>query len=149
MPSQKFSKIILLTIATMTVAAATLTYGILFGSKTISNQGTINAIGVGVYQESSCIHQITSIDWGSIEPDANDNVIIYIRNEGNVPMTLNMTCSNWIPSEASSYITLSWNREGSQVNPQSVLETVLTLSVSSEISSISEFSFNITIRGTG
>ncbi|MDH5449098.1 MAG: hypothetical protein OEX01_08900, partial [Candidatus Bathyarchaeota archaeon] len=68
-------------------------------------------------------------------------------NEGNIPMTLNMTTDNWNPSSASTYITLSWNSEGSQVSADSVLETILTLSVSSGISEIDSFSFDITITG--
>lgn len=148
MLNQKFSAIILLTVMTMAVAAVVLTSGILFGSKTINNQGNVNAIGVGVYRENECINETTTINWGYIEPGSTQNVTIYIRNEGNIPMTLNMTTDNWNPSSASTYITLSWNQEGSQVNAQSVLETVLTLSVSSSISEIDSFSFDITITGT-
>lgn len=148
MLSQRFFAIILITVMTMAVSAVVLTSGILFGNKIINNEGNIHAIGVGVYWESACTNEISTIDWGYIEPDSSQNITIYIRNEGDVPMTLDMTTDNWSPSLALTYITLNWNREGDQVNAQSVLETILTLSVSSSISNVSSFSFDITITGT-
>jgi len=148
MLNQRFSTIILLTVITMAVIAVVITSGLLFGSKTINNQGNVNSIGVGVYWENACINEVSTIDWGYMEPGASQNVTIYIQNEGTIPMTLNMTTDNWNPSSASTYITLSWNSEGSQVNANSVLEVVLTLSVASNISEINSFSFDITITGT-
>lgn len=147
MLNQRFSTIILLTVMTMVVAAVVITSGLLFGSKTISNQGNVNSVGVGVYWENACINEVSAIDWGYMEPGARQNVTIYIQNEGTVPMTLNMTTDNWNPSSASTHITLSWSSEGSQVNANSVLEAVLTLSVASNISEIDSFSFDITITG--
>ena len=148
MLSQRFSAIILLTVMTMAVTAVVLTSGLLFGSQRINNQGNVNSIGVGVYWENTCINEISTIDWDYVEPGSSKNVTVYIRNEGNIPMTLNITTDNWNPSSASTYITLNWNSEGSQVYVQSVLETVLTLSVSSSVSEIDSFSFDITITGT-
>jgi hypothetical protein len=148
MLSQRFSTIVILTIITMTVTAVVITYGLLYGNKTINNEGTVNAIGVGVYWENACINEVSTINWGYLEPGTSQNITIYIKNEGTIPMTLNMTIANWNPTTASNYITLNWNQEGSQVNAQSVLETVLTLTVSSNISEIDSFSFDIIITGT-
>lgn len=147
MLSQRSSALILLTIAAMAVATVFLTSGILFGSKTLNNRGNVNAIGVGVYLEDMCVNEVTTIDWGYMEPGSSKNVTIYIKNEGNTPMTLNMTVGNWNPPTASTYMTLDWNREGSQVNAQSVQETTLTLSVASTIIEVYSFSFDITIIG--
>lgn len=147
MLNQRFSIIILLTVMTMTVTAVVFTSGILFGSKTINNEGKVNSIGVGVYWEDTCTNEVSTINWGYIEPGSSQNSTIYIQNEGNIPMTLNMTTDNWNPSPASAYITLSWNIEGSQVDADSVIEAVLTLSVLSGISEIDSFSFDITIAG--
>ena len=147
MINQKFSAIIILTVITMAITTVVFASGLLFGNRTISSQGTVNSIGVGVYWESGCVNNISSISWGYIEPGSSKNVTIYIRNEGNIPMTLNMTDDNWSPSSASTYITLGWNREGNQIDADSVVETVLTLSVSSSIIDINNFSFDITIIG--
>jgi hypothetical protein len=147
MIAQRFSAIIILTMAVMSVTAAILAFGVLSGNRTIPNQGNVNAVGVGVYWESTCDTNVTTIDWGYLEPGADKNVTVYICNEGNIPMTLSMTSSNWTPSSASSYMTLVWNQEGSQVGGGAVVETVLTLSVSPDVANITSFSFDITITG--
>jgi hypothetical protein len=107
--NQRFSVILFVTVTAMAVASVVLTYGLLFGSKTISNQGNVNSIGVGVYWEDTCVNNVSTIDWGLIEPGASENVTVYILNKGTVPMTLNMTTDQWVPSAASAYMTLSWN----------------------------------------
>lgn len=146
--NEKFSIIILLTIMSMAVASVVLTSGILFGSRTINNAGNVNSVGVGVYWEQECTNEVVTVDWGYIEPGSTQNVIIYIKNEGNTPMTLNLTTDSWSPVPAPTYIALVWNREGAQVNGYSTLETTLTLTVSSNITEISTFNFNMTITGT-
>jgi len=148
MLTQRFSAIIISTVAVMAVTAAILAYGVLSANKTIPNQGNVNAVGVGVYWESSCNTNVSTIDWQYLAPGASRNVTVYVRNNGNVPMTLGMTTSSWSPLSASNYIALVWNREGNQVGEGGVVETVLTLSVSPDIANITSFSFDITITGT-
>jgi len=60
-----------------------------------------------------------------------------------------MTTQNWNPSAASSYMTLTWNRQGQQINPGQVYQLAIMLSVSSSITGITTFSFGIIITGTG
>ncbi|MDH5448217.1 MAG: hypothetical protein OEX01_04350, partial [Candidatus Bathyarchaeota archaeon] len=64
---------------TMTVTAVVLTSGILFGNRTINNQGNVNSIGVGVYWENTCINEVSTINWGYLEPGSSQNITIYIR----------------------------------------------------------------------
>ena len=52
-------------------------------SRTISNAGSVKAIGVGVYWDQACTSTVSSIDWGIMEPSGNVNKTVYIRNEGN------------------------------------------------------------------
>jgi len=148
MVNQRVSAIILVAAMATAISAVVFTSGILFDSTTITNQGNVNSIGVGVYWEDSCLNEVTSINWGYVEPGSDANVTIYIKNDGNVPMTLNMTTGAWDPSSASTYITFSWNCEGSQVNGGAVLEATLFLSVSSNATGMSSFTFEITITGT-
>ncbi|MCW3981171.1 MAG: hypothetical protein NWF11_06810 [Candidatus Bathyarchaeota archaeon] len=148
MQSQTSSTIIILTAMTMIVATVVVASGILFGSQTINNAGNINSIGVGVYWETECENEIETIDWGYMEPGSNQNVTVYIRNEGNVAMVLNMSTDNWNPAPASGYITLEWDRESNIVNGDSVLEATLNLQISAYVTEISNFNFDITIAGT-
>jgi len=122
--------------------------GALVATRTISNTGNLKAIGVGVYLDNSCTSAVSSIDWGALEPGVTKNFTIYVRNEGNVQVRLSMTTSNWNSASASSYITLSWDRDNYVLTAGSVVLAVLTLSVSSSISGITSFSFDIIIAGT-
>jgi len=117
-------------------------------SRTVSNAGTVKAIGVGVYWDSACTNSLSSIGWGTLEPGSSKNVTCYIRNEGNSASTLSMNISNWNPSNASDYITLSWNYNGQPINPSGVIQVTFTLSVLPSIEGITSFSFDITIVGS-
>lgn len=146
--SQKYPLIAILIIAVMATIAVFLTSAVLFGDRTIYNEGNVNAIGVGVYWEESCVNNVSLIDWGYLEPGSTQNVTVFIRNEGNVPMILNMTVGNWNPSTTPTYVTVGWNREGYVVDSGTVAETIVTLSVSQNVTDITSFSFDLTIVGS-
>jgi hypothetical protein len=114
----------------------------------VSAVSSSNGFGGGVYEDFECSKNVTSINWGMLEPGDTVNFLIYIRNEGNTRLMLNMTTVNWDPTQASQYITLSWNREGHVLNPNSVVQANLTLSTSSNIIDVTNFSFDIIIIGT-
>jgi len=142
-------KITMGTILTIAIVGMVVTaVGALVATRTISNVGSVKAIGVGVYWDSSCTNAVSSINWGELQPGVSKNFTIYVKNEGSVKMKLSMTASNWNPAQASSYMTLSWNRENYVLNPGSVVSAVLTLSVSQSISGITSFSFDVIISGT-
>ena len=118
-------------------------------SRTVSNAGTVKAIGVGVFWNNECTDPLSSIDWGVLEPGSSKNVTCYIRNEGNSVSTLSMYASNWSPSNASDYLTLSWDYGGQSINPDDVTQVTFTLSVDASIDGITSFSFDITIVVSG
>jgi len=122
--------------------------GALVVTRTISNSGSVTAVGVGVYSDSGCTTVLSAISWGTVNPGDVKNYTVYVRNEGTVSVTLSMTVSNWNPSSASSYITLIWNKEKYVLPATQVVQAVLTLSVSSSVSGVTSFSFDITITGT-
>lgn len=118
-------------------------------NKTVSSNGSIKGVGVGIYLDQACTSQLTSISWGTINPDSNVNKTIYIRNEGNTAATLSMVASNWNPANASTYLTLTWDYGGQTLNVNQVVQVKLTLSVSSSVTGITNFSFDITIAASG
>jgi hypothetical protein len=133
-----------LALAVMGTVVAAL--GALVATRTFTNTGSIIAVGVGVYSDSSCTTALSTIDWGTLNPGASTTRTAYIRNEGTVPLTLSMATSAWNPTSASTYITLTWN-VSSTLPAGSVFQAVLTLSVSSSITGVTSFSFTITITG--
>ena len=115
----------------------------------IGSRGTVKAVGVGVYWDSSCSSAVSFVDWGTVEPGSMRNVTIYIRNEGNWAVSLFMFADNWSPTDASNYMVLSWDYAGQAVDPQEVVQTTLTLSASSGIEGITDFSFDIIMGVSG
>ena len=114
-------------------------------NKTISNTGSITAVGVGIYWNQEGTNRVTSIDWGTLEPDLNKNVTVYIKNEENSAVTLSLYTSNWNPSNTSDYVSLTWDYGGQFINAEEIVQVTLMLSVSADITGITTFSFDITI----
>ena len=138
--------------ALLTVVLYTLALSVLASvqtSRTVSNAGTVKAVGVGVYSDDECTTTLSSIGWGMLEPGSSKNVSCYIRNEGNSVSTLSMDTSNWNPSNASDYMSLIWDYGGQSIDLGEVVEVTFTLSVSASIEGITSFSFDITIVGSG
>jgi len=120
-------------------------YGLLTSSRNISSSGTVKAINVEVYWDQGCSQIVENIDWGFAEP--GDTVSKTIS--GNAPLTLGLSYSDWIPAEAGDFITLSWDQEGTTINPGDIQQAALTLTISDDITGVTDFSFNIVIEGSG
>jgi hypothetical protein len=118
-------------------------------SRTVSSAGSVKGIGVGIYWDYACTNRTSSINWGLLDPGSNKTATVYVRNEGNAVATLSKATQNWNPPTASSYMTLNWNYAGQTLGVSQVLQIKLTLIVSSTISGITSFSFDITITATG
>jgi hypothetical protein len=125
------------------------TLGLVSINQSVSNSGTITSVNVGVYSDSGCTTNCTSISWGSISPNSTVTKTVYVKNTGTAQIKLNMTTNTWSPANANGPITLTWNQEGATLNASQVATTTLTLGVSASISGVTTFSFNIVITGTG
>jgi hypothetical protein len=125
-----------------------LTTGLLMSSQTLQSNGTVTAVNIGVYSDSGCTQNLTSINWGSIYPGNSTTRIIYVKNTGSLPIKLTMTTGSWMPSNANTYISLSWNRESTVLSAGQSIDATLTLSASSDAGNITSFSCNMTITGT-
>lgn len=119
------------------------------GNRTVPNSGSVKAVGVGIYWEQACTNAVSNITWGTIDPGTNVDRLVYIRNEGNSPVTMTMTKSNWNPASASSYMTLNWDYGGQTINVNQVIPVKFTLSVSASVTGITNFSFDITVASSG
>ena len=148
MSLQKLLTIALIAIIVTVIILTVTTAGLLSVNKTISSSGTVIAVNVGVYSDSACTQNLTSINWGTIVPGNSVTRTIYVKNTGNTQITLSMTKTNWNPATADGPITLTWNRESATLNADQVTTATLTLSVSESISGITNFSVDIVITGT-
>ena len=145
---RKISQFALIIIIAALIGLIVTTTGLLSVNQTVSSSGTVTAIDVGVYSDSACTTELTSINWGIISPGNSVSRTIYLKNTGNAQITLFMTKTNWNPVNADGPITLTWNRENATLNVDQVTSAILTLSLSESISGITNFSVEIVFTGT-
>src|SRR3972149_2420723 len=116
-----------------------ITAGVLTANQTVPSGGTITAVNVGVYTDSACTVNATSIDWGTLSPTNTTTRTIYVKNTGTIPVTLSMTTANWVPSNANTYLTLTWNRANYALAAGSSVSATLTLAASASAGAITTF----------
>ena len=122
-------------------------FAALSANQTIPLDGTITAVNLGVYSDSACTQNCTSLSAGTLNPGDSFTKTVYIKNTGNVPETLTMTVNNWNPTSASSYLTLTWNRQSTILNAGQSIDATLTLTAASNTGNLTSFSCSITITG--
>lgn len=148
MVRRKISTGVIIAIAATGLFLTLLTTGLLMSYQTVTSQGTITTVNVGVYSDSECTQNLTSINWLTLRPSDTANRTIYVKNNGTVPITLTMTTENWLPTNASALLTLTWNQQNTVLNATKSIPAILTLSVASSTGNLTDFSFNIIITGT-
>jgi hypothetical protein len=134
----------------LVVGIAVSAMGVLVFTHTVPGTGSVSVIGaLGAYSDSGCQNPLTSVNWGTLLPGGTAPQTVYIKNIGNINATLSLSESGWNPTNASSYLALSWNLTSNyKLQPGKVVHTVLTLAVSSSAAGNMSFSFNIVITGT-
>jgi hypothetical protein len=117
-------------------------------SKAFVEASSVKGFGVGIYWNQACSNRTFSLDWGLIQAGSNKTLTVYIKNEGNSAVSLWLGTSNWTPSIALDYMSLSWNYSGQALGVGQVIPLELTLTVYPTISGITDFSFNTAIIAT-
>ena len=106
--------------------------------------GTIRTSGIKAYGDTELKNEATNITWGRLYPGSEPNVTLYLRSISNIQITLDMTTENWTfnsssneivygPANSTEYMTLSWDYNGSILNPGQVIQTVFSLRVENTI----------------
>ncbi len=131
------------------IATAYVALAVIYSRTVISNTATVKAVGLGAYWDSQCTSIASSISWGMLEPDSSKSEQMYVKNEGNSPVLLNMTTKSWNPTNAHDYVELAWDYDGRSLAPADVLPISLTLSLSPDTTGITTFTFDIVFSSEG
>jgi hypothetical protein len=143
----KLSTGAIIALAATSVFLTLVTAGII-ATQTVSSNGTVTTVGVGVYSDVACSQNCTSISWGTLHPGDTVNQTVYVKNTGTNQITLSMTSENWVPVGSDAYLTLTWDQEGTVLDADDFVLATLYLSVDSDTGGLTDFSFNIVIAGT-
>jgi archaellum component FlaG (FlaF/FlaG flagellin family) len=137
-------------VAIFAVTAGWLTYASTRATQNVPSKGKLTVLNVGVYLNSGCTQSASALDWGTLTVGGNATLVVWVKNAGSGNVTLSLTTGSWVPSAASSWMTLSWNQEGTFLIPQQVVQATLVLTVSSFVDGdVGDFAFNIIIAGAG
>ena len=135
----QISKPLMLVVALVIIASAltVITLASLNINKNVPSLGTITTSpNLGVFSDSGCTINMTSINWGSVSAGGTASQIVYIQNTGTGTLTLSLSTSNWSPSGASTYLAVSWNQQGTQLSASQSVAATLTLTVSASTTGI-------------
>ncbi len=128
------------------LVGASIGVGILIRELTTS--GVMSEGAIAIYEDINGTVNMTSIDWGVV-PE-NDDVIRtgYIKNTGNVPLTLNVSTGLWNPAIAEQYIIFSTNFVGEVLQPgQTFTAQFILLAQTGARDNLDAFSFTVFVIG--
>jgi len=129
--------------------------------------GTIRTIGVKAFYDPNLQNITTQIQWGTSYPGSTKNITLYIESTSNTNTQLHVQTGNWTffnstdaivsgPGNITQYLTLTWNYNGTTLNPGQQIPVTLTLSVTESSTftqflidnKVTSFSFDIVISAT-
>ena len=102
-------------------------------------------IEIGVFSDPECTQVLSSVDWGQITSGEYSNVLIYIKNIGDTDVVLSLNTENWSSTDAEYHMSLSWNYEGTLIQPGQVSAITLKLNVSADCPEMTGFWFDVII----
>ncbi len=148
--------LILIIIVALTSVAVTTTISILLSKTTnltVPSLGTVKTIGVEVYWDQNRENKTEEINWDEMWVGSSKNMTLYIQSVSNYKITINLNVTDWNPANVSDYTNVSWDYNGTPLNPGETIQVTLTLSVPSSPSfvrylideKVQNFSFDIHI----
>ena len=148
MAFQKLSIGAIIAVAIAGILLTVTTAALLSTNQTVPLNGTVTAVNLGVYSDSACTQTVTALNVGTLNPGGTATQTVYIKNTGNVPETLTMSANNWNPTNATTSLTLTWNRQNTVLNADQTIQATLTLTAASNTGSLTTFSCDVTLTGT-
>jgi hypothetical protein len=128
------------------------------------SMGTIYTMGVEAYWDQNLTNRSAQIQWGTLYPNTETNITLYLHSISNIPTTLILKTDNWTytnlagtnitePPNRQNYMNLTWNYNNQTLNPDQTIQTTLTLTVTDNPNfleyliqnNVPTFNFNISI----
>jgi hypothetical protein len=105
-------------------------------------------IDIEIYSNSACTQLMSTVDWGEIEAGGSSSTILYVKNNGDTVVVLSLDSENWSSTLAMNNMYLTWNYDGSSMQPGQVKAVTITLIVEADCPELSNFGFDIVIIGS-
>jgi hypothetical protein len=149
------SRIDLKSLLTTVFLTATLIVALPYVSGLLSSQDVLNTSGVigdvtlGIYADAAGSQNLTAINWGVCDPGDTKTATAYVKNVGSVDATLVINATNWAPTVASAYLSLTSDYLGQPISPDATMPVTLTLHLAPDCGQVEHFSFDIAFTSQG
>lgn len=121
------------------------------GSFRITADGVVGSglLGLGVSHDIFGNQVVEHIDWGLLKPGDIVNVTIFVKNTNLKSVFVDLSTDTWVPEGADTFLSASWDFGEEPLGVGKIRETLLILTVSPDVTDISEFSFDIILSISG
>lgn len=124
-------------------------YSLMTSMVNIPNIGVYVSPNIWVCSDSAATQNLTGISWGAVRVSTAYTKQTYVKNVGNVNVTLTFMETNWNPTTAFNAMTLTTNYASQILKPGDILPIIFTLTIGSSNLGISTFSFDLRVTGSG
>ena len=91
----------------------------------------IKTIEVEVYWDQEAQNKADMINWGEIQTGKSVDTTFYLKSVSNFDVTVDLVLTDWSPPEISDYVSITWDYDGSILEPQELIEVTLNISAPS------------------
>ena len=116
--------------------------------------GIIYAINPLVLHNSGTIQtspeitsDVTAMAWGTLVPGEVKTMTVNFKATNGETVTISYTTANWLPTEAATFMSISWDYLGQEISTN-WFPVTFTLAVSQDIIDISNFTYDIMVTAT-
>jgi hypothetical protein len=116
-------------------------------SYNLATYGTLLSPGCAVYSDYACTKSQSQIALNNLEAGASIQQVIYIKNNGTLPITLHLSINGFVPAESANVFSITWNREDYLLVVNQSVSAMLTLNVAANTLGVTNFGFNTVVTG--
>lgn len=113
----------------------------------VPTSGIVATANLVLYNDPARTIECQTISWGLMAPNDTKTHPIYVFNNGTIPLKLSLLNSNWLPTNAKDYISVTWNREGTIIEPGATVSAIISLHVDISVTGITDFRCDLIISG--
>jgi hypothetical protein len=113
----------------------------------LATYGTLLSPGCAVYSDYACTKPQSQIALNNLEASSSIQQVIYIKNNGTLPITMHLSINGFVPVESVNVFSITWNREDYLLAVNQSVSAMLTLNVAPNTLGVTDFSFNTEVKG--
>lgn len=118
----------------------------LYSQTKISTTGIIATLNVEVYKDQACTTPCTNLDWGMLYPNTSTARVIWVKNKGNINMTIILTRDKLSPPDAQ-LLELSYDFDTTEyMKPNEIRRIIINLYTPPTVTFVT-FTFDIIVTG--